>query len=345
MVKQLFFWFIGSYCCLAANAQITYKVVECLSGDCNNGTGVANLESFHVYRGEFKNGKPEGKGMMLRYDMNAEIPEYIGEFKKGMANGSGTQLLEGNIIYAEGTFENGWFIKGEINFENKWTAKINAATKDKYNVEYSGSLYEGTQKKTDFSNTDIFYLKRKIHPVTETAGSNGNANSNLITEIKADMKTLTDVFEKKFEITDRIYTLYLELLDCLPDDNYCALNRNNIIMGMIQLYTEQEARDLDAMVFRLATNISQYRSGNITAQQKKDAGEVLKLFSRLKDQYLDGFRDELVNNIKKAIKDSQNDLTKGSISIMKSNARLANNSRKESRERTFEIWKSLAALF
>jgi hypothetical protein len=252
------------------------------------------------------------------------------------------QIIEANNIYAEGSFAEGYFIKGEIHFENRWTAKVNTATKDKSFPKYSGTLYEGTEKKNDFSGIDIYELKEKMYV---KQGANSSVNPNLATNIAADMKKLTAVFESKFETTDRIYNLYLELLDCLPDDNYCAINRNNIIMGMIQLYTEQEARDLDAMVQRLATNIVQYRSSNITAQQKKDAGEVLKLFSRLKDQYLDGFTNELASNIKKAITDSQNDLTKGSISTMKTNARLANSSRKESRERTLEIWKSLSATF
>ena len=332
-------------CCgLYTQAQMNYPVVQCLSGDCNNGSGVADLEEFHVYRGDFKNSKPEGKGILLRYERDGEVPEYIGEFKNGAASGTGTSIIESNKIYAEGNFGEGWFVKGEIYFDGKWTAKINTATKDKYNTQYSGALYEGTVKKNDFSSITMYELKEKIRPAAEA--SKGNINPNLAKEIAADMKTLTDVFENKFEITDRIYTLYLELLDCLPDDNYCAINRNNIITGMVQLYTEEEARDLDKTVSRLAMNIAEYRSSsNIAAQQKKDAGEVLKLFNRLKGQYLDGFTAELVSNIKKAVTDSQNDLSKGSISVMKTNARFNNVSRKESREKAFEIWKSLSAIF
>lgn len=341
------YWCIAATLCIslpAAHAQFNYPVVQCISGDCFSGEGVANLENFHVYRGTFKNSKPEGKGMLLKYSQDSEVPEYIGEFKNGAANGNGVQLIETNSIYAEGVFAEGYFTKGEIHFSQRFTAKVTTATKNKDDIRYSGTLYEGTQKTNDFSGIDIYELKEKTYG-KQTAAS-GNADPNLTANIAADMKKLTTVFESKFDITDRMYNLYLELLDCLPDDTYCAINRNNIITEMIQLYTEKEAMELDVIVHRLAINIATYRSQrNISAQQRKDAGEVMKLFDRLKDQYLDGFNNELVSNIKKAVTDSQNEYGKAGIAVMRTNARLQNNARKESRQTVFDLWKTLTALF
>lgn len=343
-MSRLFIISVLFFSCINAMAQISYKVEHCLSGDCTNGEGVADLEGFHVYRGSFKNNKPEGKGMVLRYEQSEELPEYIGEFKNGIANGTGVQMIEANKIYAEGTFTDGWFAKGEIHFENRFTAKINMVTKTENYLKYTGTLYDGTTKKNDFSNVDIYALKEKIYPKQDVAGS--TVNPNLGTEISADMNSLTKVFESKFEVTDRVYALYMELLDCLPDDFDCAENRNNAITSMIQFYTEQEARDLDKIVNRLFMNIAEYRSSkNINEKQQKDAGEVLNVFNRLKGQYIEGFAREVVSNIRTAVKDAQNESSKGGISVMRVNARVANGSRKESRERVFEIWKSLAVIF
>ncbi len=345
MFKHFFIAIILLWCHRPAlHAQINYAVVQCISGECANGEGVADLEGFHVYRGNFKNSKPEGKGMVLRYEQSNELPEYIGEFKNGIANGTGVQMMETNKIYAEGTFADGWFNKGEIHFENRWTAKINKVTTDENYPKYTGTLYDGTTKKNDFSNFDIYALKEKMYPKQDVAGS--TVNPNLGTEISADMKTLTNVFESKFDLTDRVYVLYMELLDCLPDDFDCAENRNDAITSMIQFYTEQEARDLDKTVNRLFMNIAEYRNGkNINEKQRKDAGEVLNVFNRLKGQYIEGFAREVVSNIRTAVKDAQNESSKGGISVMRVNARVANSSRKESRERIFEIWKSLTAIF
>lgn len=328
-----------------ASAQLNHAVIACLAGDCNNGTGVADLEDFHVYRGEFKNGRPEGKGMLLHYDSDGEIPDYIGEFKNGAASGTGTRIIESNKMYAEGSFAEGWFVKGEIYMTGKWRAKINTATKDKYNTLYSGTLYEGTQKKIDFSNLNLYALKEKIRPAVSPANS-GTANPNLTKEIAADMKTLTETLEKKFEMSDKVYTLYTEMLDCLPDDVYCAQNRISMIAGMIQIYTEQEAINLDKTVSRLENNIAEYRSlSNISANNRKDAGEVMPLFSRIKATYLDGVTGEIQSGMLKASKDAVNEYGKGNISVMRTNARFVQNSRKQNRERDLEIWKTLAVIF
>lgn len=336
---------IALCCCLHAQAQMNYPVIQCLSGDCNNGTGVADLEDFHVYRGEFKNGKPEGKGMLLHYDRDGEVPEYIGEFKNGAASGTGTSIIESNKIYAEGSFAEGWFIKGEMHLDGKWVAKINAATKEKYNALYSGTLYEGEQKKNDFTNTNLFTLKEKIRPAQAKA-TNAAASPNLTKQIDTDLKTMIETLEKKFEITDKIYTLYIEMLECLPDDVYCGQNRVNIMADMIPIYTEYEAANLDKTMVRLAENIAQYRSAsNISENHRKDAGEVMPLIVRIKSAYLDACTDEVQSGVVKAFKDAVSQYSKGNVSVMRTNARFSQNSRRQDRQRDLEILKTLAVIF
>jgi hypothetical protein len=68
-------------CCISSFGQ--YKVTECSSGDCENGSGVARLDNFRDYKGEFKNGKPDGRGVIVNATYYGETPEYVGEFKNG----------------------------------------------------------------------------------------------------------------------------------------------------------------------------------------------------------------------------------------------------------------------
>ncbi len=71
-----------------------YSFAQCKNGDCNNGIGTYDF-SWCVYSGEFKNGKPEGKGRMTYDDYT-----YKGDFINGLEDGVGT------IINRNGTVEN-----------------------------------------------------------------------------------------------------------------------------------------------------------------------------------------------------------------------------------------------
>jgi len=73
---------------------------QCKTGDCNNGTGTYDF-GWCVYTGQFKNGKPEGKGVM-KYDDYT----YEGNFKNGVENGNGI------ITYKDGRKENANYIDG-----------------------------------------------------------------------------------------------------------------------------------------------------------------------------------------------------------------------------------------
>lgn len=86
----LFFWII-----------ITTKTYsQCKNGDCNNGRGTYDF-GWCWYSGEFKNAKPEGKGVM-----NYDDYSYEGSFKNGVEDGKGI------ITYKNGKKETASYYKG-----------------------------------------------------------------------------------------------------------------------------------------------------------------------------------------------------------------------------------------
>lgn len=77
------------------------KTEQCISGDCNNGTGLYK-DSRYVYEGQFKNGMPHGKGRLMI--VNGDM--YEGDFEYGIYNGTGTLYSGDNSIY-KGSFHQG----------------------------------------------------------------------------------------------------------------------------------------------------------------------------------------------------------------------------------------------
>jgi len=75
---------------------------QCTSGNCTAGIGTYNY-GWCIYTGEFKNSKPEGKGVM-KYDDYT----YAGHFTNGLEDG------EGIITKKDGTRENATYSKGVI---------------------------------------------------------------------------------------------------------------------------------------------------------------------------------------------------------------------------------------
>lgn len=73
---------------------------QCKTGNCNNGRGTYDF-GWCVYNGEFKDGKPEGKGVMNYDDYSFE-----GSFKNGVENGKGI------ITYKDGKRESAFYYNG-----------------------------------------------------------------------------------------------------------------------------------------------------------------------------------------------------------------------------------------
>ena len=61
---------------------------QCVSGDCEMGTGIMKYKSGAVYIGEWWNGEMNGEGTLIWSDGSV----YTGQFKHGMYHGNGTYL-------------------------------------------------------------------------------------------------------------------------------------------------------------------------------------------------------------------------------------------------------------
>jgi hypothetical protein len=74
--------------------QSFFLHAQCLSGDCVNGNGTyQSVKRGWKYTGQFKNGKPDGKGKMTFYNGRY----YEGEFLNGKFHGQGTMHLDENL--------------------------------------------------------------------------------------------------------------------------------------------------------------------------------------------------------------------------------------------------------
>ena len=107
---------VRSACCgcllLLLLASAAYA--DCASGDCINGEGVYNFDKGIVYKGQFKDGKPEGKGVMTW----PQGSKYEGDFKNGMRDGVGVYTRQNGERY-EGQFKNDkCHGKGKLTYES-----------------------------------------------------------------------------------------------------------------------------------------------------------------------------------------------------------------------------------
>jgi len=76
----------------------------CISGDCDNGTGVFGYADGSKYEGQFLKGKPHGKGTFTHFDGD----RYVGEFSNGLWDGKGT------LHWKNGRVQTGFWKKGEF---------------------------------------------------------------------------------------------------------------------------------------------------------------------------------------------------------------------------------------
>ena len=122
---------------------------QCLEGDCQNGKGKYDY-GYAIYTGEFKNGEPEGKGLM-DYG-NGE--KYDGTFKKGKEDGRGMYVKDGQV---KGVFyKDGILIKKDevmvVGGRPKLDGCISGDCENGYGVAVfpSGNKYEGNFKNFRF---------------------------------------------------------------------------------------------------------------------------------------------------------------------------------------------------
>jgi hypothetical protein len=103
---------------------------NCISGDCDNGTGKLNSPSFS-YSGDFKDGKPNGKGVIeMKTSLLKNHPDiklkYQGDFVAGKIEGTGKVICK--YKYSEVTVYEGLFLDGKPNGQGKFD--LRAANKE-----------------------------------------------------------------------------------------------------------------------------------------------------------------------------------------------------------------------
>lgn len=158
---------------------------QCLSGNCENGTGKYNY-GYATYEGQFKSGKPNGQGTMDY----GEGEKFVGSFKDGQENGNG-KLYRNNIpldvTYVDGKVQ----VEKEQHTVGTNAPEVKGCLKgDCYNgfgiVQYdSGNRFEGIFKngligesgKFIYKNGD--YFEGKFENELNTEGKYYYANDNV----------------------------------------------------------------------------------------------------------------------------------------------------------------------
>lgn len=317
-----------------------FKVLVCNSGNCENGTGVARLDNFRDYKGEFKNGKPDGVGVIVNASYYGETPDYVGEFKNGFKHGKGTEMYKANTEYAEGTYANGVMVSGTIYFETGKQAVITAVKTSKTGLLYTGKLFGG--------NNEIAFTDKEFESIQETAYNEGNVarNPNLMKELSTDIKAITAMFKEKFEQVDRLLELYANVLKCLPDDIPCAQVSTSSINSQVNLFTFSEAVELDNRVNRLEKNLLDYRTRPTTAaQDKKEAAQIVTIIDRLTKRDLSGPQSNIKDGLEKAFDALKSSYSVGGISVLKANFPFQKIAIKEQREKDWDAWILLTQKF
>ncbi|MEP6947262.1 MAG: tetratricopeptide repeat protein, partial [Acidobacteriota bacterium] len=114
---------------------------KCVSGNCFNGYGKANLSDGGVYEGNFVNGKSEGQGTLA---FKSGVV-YTGQFANGFRNG------KGKTIYAGGSTHDGYWVNDQKSGQGTQTF----ASGDVYTRQFANNNYngKGTYK---YSNGQVY---------------------------------------------------------------------------------------------------------------------------------------------------------------------------------------------
>ncbi|MBV6440475.1 MAG: peptidase C14 caspase catalytic subunit p20 [Haliscomenobacteraceae bacterium CHB4] len=126
---NLFFRLLVPALLLATASIPSDLTAQCLSGNCQNGTGKYRYSTGAVYTGQFVNGNREGKGKLIFPNNNI----YDGQFSRNRINGEGT------MTYSNGDRYVGSWFYDQPNGKGKYYFK----TKERYEGDFKSGKFEG----------------------------------------------------------------------------------------------------------------------------------------------------------------------------------------------------------
>ncbi|MGF1527435.1 MAG: peptidoglycan-binding protein, partial [Candidatus Competibacterales bacterium] len=95
------------------DGAIQVQHAQCQQGDCINGKGVFNYSAGHIYKGEFRNAEPHGRGIYL--DVTTGV-RYVGDFHHGVAQGRGSYYYPNGTFYTGEVADNAPHGQGELHY-------------------------------------------------------------------------------------------------------------------------------------------------------------------------------------------------------------------------------------
>lgn len=197
------FRFFAPVVLLAVQSQILSA--QCVSGNCQNGTGTYRYSTNVSYTGRFVNGIREGKGKMSL--QNGSV--YEGNFSRGRMSGEGTMTYSNGERYV-GQWANDmpsgkgkYFFRGRERYEGNFT---NGEFDGQGTMYYpDGAYYTGGWKQnrkhgagrlyhTDGTvNQGTWAMGKLVNSSTSTAQNQGQVNTNKPTPTNKPSKTKPDV--------------------------------------------------------------------------------------------------------------------------------------------------------
>ena len=176
-------------CVLLCSFTLCSLQADCLRGNCKTGNGTVRLQNGAKYSGEFKSGKPHGKGIMYYTNGN----KYLGTWRNGNRHGKGKLVIKNQGEYI-GAFKNGLVEGyGEFSYNNG----------DNYKGYFSNGKYHGSGTYT-YTNGKIItgsWHENELINTSETTYltiASGQSTDNQITASSTN-------FNSKLKDCNRVY--------------------------------------------------------------------------------------------------------------------------------------------
>ncbi|MEK7255298.1 MAG: caspase family protein, partial [Bacteroidota bacterium] len=156
---------------------------DCLKGDCNNGYGTYQYPNGNKYVGDFRQGKPHGKGILYLANGN----KYLGSWENNWRQGNGKYTFNEGHEYVGSFVKNNFQGKGVMTYANGDQYDGNWQNNQpngygKYSFK-SGTRYEGDFQNGRFHGMGTFYFSTGKKTVGEWVnGKPKNGQSSNVSE-------------------------------------------------------------------------------------------------------------------------------------------------------------------